>query len=97
MPAPTRFVYILRTIKTPPRYYVGVTADIEHRLESHNAGLSPHAAEHRPWRKLVVIEFDEEHPALQFERYLKTGSGREFARRHFRQGSSAQKACATRG
>jgi len=33
---------------------------------------------------LVVIEFDEERPALEFERYLKTGSGREFARRHFR-------------
>jgi hypothetical protein len=32
-----------------------------------------------------VIEFDEEAPALKFERYLKTGSGREFARRHFRQ------------
>jgi hypothetical protein len=31
-----------------------------------------------------VIEFDEEDPALEFERYLKTGSGREFARRHFR-------------
>jgi len=38
----------------------------------------------RPWRPLVVIEFDDEEPALKFEAYLKTGSGREFAR-HFRQ------------
>ena len=34
-----------------------------------------------------MIEFDEEAPAIEFERYLKTGSGREFARRHFRQGA----------
>ena len=27
-----------------------------------------------------MIEFDEEEPALKFERYLKTGSGREFTR-----------------
>jgi hypothetical protein len=40
---------------------------------------------HRPWKPLVVIEFEEEEASLEFERYLKTGSGREFARRHFRQ------------
>ena len=35
--------------------------------------------------KTRSLEFDEEQPAVPFERYLKTGSGREFARRHFRQ------------
>jgi hypothetical protein len=34
---------------------------------------------------LVVVEFDAQEPATRFERYLKTGPGREFARRHFRQ------------
>ena len=85
MAAPKRFVYILRTVDTPVLYYVGVTSDFTSRLESHNLGLSPHTREHRPWRALVVLEFDEEDAALKFERYLKTGSGREFARRHFRQ------------
>jgi predicted GIY-YIG superfamily endonuclease len=85
MAAPKRFVYILRTVQSPPRYYVGVTSNVERRLAVHNAGLSPHTAADCPWRRLVVIEFDEEDPALAFERYLKTGSGREFARRHFRQ------------
>jgi putative endonuclease len=80
-----RFVYILKSIDNPAQYYVGVTSDPIARLEAHNAGLSPHTVTHRPWRTLVVIEFDEEEPALKFERYLKTGSGREFARRHFRQ------------
>ena len=80
-----RFVYILTSLSAADTYYVGVTADVEQRLADHNAGCSTHTAAHRPWRRLVVVEFDQEAPALAFERYLKTGSGREFARRHFRQ------------
>jgi putative endonuclease len=86
---PRRFVYILKSLSTPTEYYVGVTSDMQARLLTHNAGLSRHTSKHRPWRTLVVIEFDEEEPALKFERYLKTGSGREFARRHFRQTTRA--------
>lgn len=85
MTAPKRFVYILKSIANPSEYYVGVTSHVADRLMAHNDGLSSHTAASRPWRPLVVIEFDEEAPALAFERYLKTGSGREFARRHFRQ------------
>ena len=85
MPAARRFVYILKSLKTQATYYVGLTSDIEARLADHNAGLSQHTSEHRPWKRLVVIEFDEENPAIDVEEYLKTGSGREFTRRHFRQ------------
>ena len=87
-----RFVYIIKSLSADCEYYVGVTSDFERRLEAHNAGLSTHTARYRPWRALIVIEFDEEKPALQFERYLKTGSGREFARRHFRQHVAARRA-----
>jgi putative endonuclease len=82
---PKRFVYILKSLANPDEYYVGVTSNMSARLAAHNEGLSPHTSNMRPWKSLVVIEFDEETPALEFERYLKTGSGREFARRHFRQ------------
>jgi putative endonuclease len=82
---PKRFVYILKSLADPTRYYTGVTSDPRARLINHNEGLSTHTQQFRPWRMLVVIEFDEEEPAVEFERYLKTGSGREFARRHFRQ------------
>jgi putative endonuclease len=85
VPHPKRFVYILKSINNPTTYYVGITSCMAARLAAHNSGLSPHTAEHRPWKTLVVVEFDEEEPAGRFERYLKTGSGREFARRHFRQ------------
>jgi len=85
MPGARRFVYIIKSLTAADEYYVGVTSDVGLRIRAHNEGLSPHTSRHRPWRTLVVIEFDEEGPALKFERYLKSGSGREFARRHFRQ------------
>lgn len=48
-----------------------------------NAGKVPSTAKHAPWRVEVSIEFRNEGKAWAFERYLKSGSGREFARRHF--------------
>lgn len=80
-----RFVYIIKSVPRPATYYVGVTADVHARLAAHNAGLSRHTAPNRPWKPLVIVEFDDEQPAITFEKYLKSGSGREFARRHFRQ------------
>jgi predicted GIY-YIG superfamily endonuclease len=71
--SPRRFVYILKSITAPGESYVGVTSDVDRRLQAHNDGLSPHTSRYRPWRTLVVIEFEEEEPALKFERYLKTG------------------------
>jgi predicted GIY-YIG superfamily endonuclease len=60
-----------------------LTADVHGRLADHNAGRCPHTAKHRPWRHHVVIEFPDEQRAIRFERYLKSGSGRAFAKRHF--------------
>ncbi|MDQ3149714.1 MAG: hypothetical protein M3Q38_07325 [Chloroflexota bacterium] len=37
----------------------------------------------RPWTIGVVIEFPTEQEAVRFEKYLKSGSGRAFAKRHF--------------
>lgn len=79
-----RFVYVLRSVAEPSRWYVGVTSDVSSRLRAHNAGLSPHTSHARPWKVVVSIEFEEEPAALAFEKYLKSGSGRAFAARHFR-------------
>ena len=78
-----RFVYVLKTEESPPRFYVGVTSDVVHRLDWHNQGHCIHTAKHRPWRLHVVLEFCDEVHATRFEQYLKSGSGRAFAKRHF--------------
>ena len=78
-----RFVYILRSVQDPRRHYVGLTADVTRRLDSHNAGQNTHTARERPWRLIVLLEFRSEEPAVRFEKYLKSGSGRAFTKRHF--------------
>ena len=83
MSADQRFVYVLRSLHDPARHYVGLTSDVARRLEWHNAGQNAHTAKNRPWRVLVSLEFNDEGIARRFERYLKSGSGRVFARRHF--------------
>jgi predicted GIY-YIG superfamily endonuclease len=76
-------VYVLKNTDPVPRFYVGLTSDVRKRVDDHNAGRCSHTARHRPWQLHVVIEFQDEQRAVRFERYLKSGSGREFARRHF--------------
>jgi putative endonuclease len=78
-----RFVYIIRSEREPARHYVGITSDPNRRLEWHNHGPNGHTLEHRPWSLVVVMEFPAEWEALRFEKYLKSGSGRAFAKRHF--------------
>jgi predicted GIY-YIG superfamily endonuclease len=78
-----RFVYILRSERDPSRHYVGRTANVDERLHWHNTGPSGVTRDHRPWSLLVSLEFADAGAAGRFERYLKTGSGRAFAKRHF--------------
>ena len=78
-----RFVYGLRSVADQNRFYVGVTSDVSRRLEWHNEGRCPHTAKHKPWELVVAIEFRDQESALAFEKYLKSGSGRAFAKRHF--------------
>jgi putative endonuclease len=78
-----RIVYVLRSDRDSDRYYVGLTSEVVTRLATHNSGGSKHTAQYRPWRLVVAIEFTNESSAIAFERYLKTGSGRAFAKRHF--------------
>jgi hypothetical protein len=43
----------------------------------------------RPWQLVVVLEFASEPSAVAFEKYLKTGAGRAFSKRHFVQESDS--------
>ena len=78
-----RIVYILRSHGVPKERYIGRTSDIQARLEWHNHGPSGYTVRARPWYPAVVIEFCDQATAIRFERYLKSGSGRAFAKRHF--------------
>jgi len=74
-------VYILRS-EQGDHHYVGRTRDLKSRLQKHNQGEVPHTAKFCPWYIETSIVFRDEEKAVAFELYLKSGSGREFARRH---------------
>ena len=78
-----RIVYIVRSDNFPSRHYTGITSDVRARLQWHNRSTRGYGVRYRPWSLVVSIEFPEEAAARRFERYLKSGSGRAFAKRHF--------------
>jgi len=83
MDKPQRYFVYLLASERADLHYVGITDDVARRLDVHNSGGSLFTAPHRPWRLVVLVEFPTEQRARQFERYLKSGSGRAFAKRHF--------------
>jgi predicted GIY-YIG superfamily endonuclease len=78
-----RFLYILRSLRDPSQRYVGITSNVTGRLEWHNHGPCGHTPRYRPWSLVVSMEFPTETASRRFESYLKSGSGRAFAKRHF--------------
>jgi predicted GIY-YIG superfamily endonuclease len=77
------YVYLLKSQSDLSRHYTGLTEDLEGRLAKHNRGEVPSTAACRPWSIDVAIAFRERDKAAIFERYLKTHSGRAFAKKHF--------------
>ena len=75
------YVYLIRSIVFCDQVYVGITEDLKKRLKTHNSGGSVHTAKYKPWELLVYMGFKNEVKARQFEKYLKSGSGRAFAKK----------------
>jgi predicted GIY-YIG superfamily endonuclease len=75
------YVYLIESINNPKARYVGLTSNLRLRLADHNAGRSDFTSVARPWRLVAYHAFSDQHKATAFEHYLKSGSGRAFARR----------------
>ena len=75
------YVYILQSQEHAHRFYVGRTSALSDRLAKHNAGEVLHTSKFKPWRIRTAVAFNELTRAVEFERYLKTSSGRAFAKK----------------
>ncbi len=73
------YVYIIRSRTFPEQEYTGVSADLKKRIADHNAEKSPHTAKYAPWDLLWYGAFSDKLTAFEFEKYLKSHSGRAFA------------------
>ena len=73
------YVYMLRSIPYPDRTYIGFSEDLKTRLSAHNNGQSLHTAKFKPWELITYVAFKERSKAFEFEKYLKSHSGKAFA------------------
>jgi putative endonuclease len=75
-----RYVYILESLDSL-HFYVGITNDLRARLAKQNADEVPHTSKYGPWRIKTYVAFSDEMQAAAFEKYLKSASGRAFAKK----------------
>lgn len=75
------YVYIIRSLNSPGEDYIGATADLKRRLNDHNSGKSTHTAKFLPWELIWYSAFPDKYKALNFEKYLKSHSGRAFTKK----------------
>ena len=74
------YVYILRC--SNGEYYKGCTHNIHERLERHQKGLVDSTKNLLPVQLITYTAFTDKYKAFEFEKYLKTGSGRVFMNNH---------------
>jgi putative endonuclease len=67
------YVYIL--LCADRSYYVGYTENIKNRIQSHNNGKSFSTSYRLPVKIKWIGIFTNKEKAINFEKYLKTGSG----------------------
>ena len=71
------FVYVIRSEKDG-RLYVGLTADVERRLDEHNSGTTQSTKFYRPWVLVKSEQFETRIAAREREKYLKSGFGKTY-------------------
>ena len=74
------YVYLLRC--SDNRAYIGCADDLKDRVNRHNKGSIPATKNRLPVNLISYFAFSNKYTAFNFEKYLKSGSGRAFLRKH---------------
>ena len=78
----SNFMYYVYSLKCKSGYYVGCTDNLEDRIDRHQKGHVPATAKHLPIKLDFYIAIENKYKAFEFEKYLKSGSGRAFINKH---------------
>jgi predicted GIY-YIG superfamily endonuclease len=74
------YVYIL--LCADDVHYTGCTQDLRARFDRHQKGYVPFTKPRLPVQLIFYAAFKEKYKAFEFEKYLKSGSGRAFMHKH---------------
>jgi len=74
------YVYILKLQNG--NHYIGYTRNLKTRMQNHSKGKCITTNRIKPLKIIWYSCFNNKKQALLFEKYLKSGSGVEFRRRH---------------
>jgi predicted GIY-YIG superfamily endonuclease len=76
-----QFVYLLRCADGST--YTGCTRNIDERLTRHNKKQVLYTSTRLPVKLITYIAFTDKYKAFEFEKYLKSGSGKAFSNKRF--------------
>lgn len=74
------YVYILLCSDDKP--YTGCSYDLKDRINRHTKGQVPATKDRLPVKLIAYFAFSSKYTAFNFEKYLKSGSGRAFIKKH---------------
>lgn len=74
------YVYCLMCLDK--KTYIGCTDDLKDRIDRHQKGNVPATKDRLPIKLISYFAFSNKYTAFNFEKYLKSGSGRAFLKKH---------------
>jgi len=74
------YVYVLEL--SDGKTYIGCTSNLSERLNRHQQGFVFSTKHKLPVKLILYVVFFDKYKAFKFEKYLKSGSGRAFSKRH---------------
>ncbi len=77
-----RFYYVYILICSDKKPYTGCTDNLKDRINKHSKGYVTSTKSRLPVKLISYFAFNNKYAAFKFEKYLKSGSGRAFLKRH---------------
>ena len=77
-------MYYVYSLQCKEGYYVGCTDNLKDRLERHEKGYVPATVNRLPIKLDFYFAIEDNCKAFEFEKYLKSGSGRAFIKKHLK-------------
>ncbi|MFA5986874.1 MAG: GIY-YIG nuclease family protein [Parcubacteria group bacterium] len=77
------YVYVISS-NTKSYIYVGITNNIQRRMEEHNCGQNKTTRPYAPFNTVLTEKYNDRPTARLREKFLKSGCGKEWIKRNIK-------------